>query len=105
MDAMAPTVRLVEREKVRAFFVINRGRSSGINNECAVALTSAYGLPAVSTHISHRLPIVDCSIEGLVLPELDAKPGSSVAKGQQEYKALWKWLTEQRSKKNGKVRQ
>lgn len=102
MDAMAPTVRLVEREGVRAFFVINRGRSSGINNECAVALTSAYGLPAASTHISHRLPIVDCSIEGRVLPEIEAKPGSSIDKGKLEYEALWSWLTAQRSRKHGK---
>lgn len=94
MDAMAPTVKLVRSSGNPAFFLVNRGRSKNINDECAVALTSAYGLPAVNTHISTRLPISDAAVEGLVLSELDGKD-TSITKGKEEFQALWKWLTKQ----------
>lgn len=91
MDAMAPTVKLARRSGKPAFFLVNRGRSKAINDECALALTSAYGLPAVNTHISARLPIPDAAQLGQVLPELVSKD-QSVAKGKEEFMALWKWL-------------
>jgi hypothetical protein len=94
MDAMAPTVKLVRQSGKPAFFLVNRGRSKGINDECALALTSAYGLPAANTHISHRLPISDAESDGLVLTELASKD-TSVTKGREEVLALWKWLTKQ----------
>jgi hypothetical protein len=73
---------------------VNKGRSKGINDECALALTSAYGLPAVNTHISHRLPIVDAGSEGLTLAELSGKD-TSIEKGRDEFRALWTWLIRQ----------
>lgn len=99
MDAMAPTVKLVRQSRKPAFFLVNRGRSKGINDECALALTSAYGLPAANTHISARLPIADAEREGLVLTELVSKD-TSVVKGRQEVLALWKWLTKQAAASN-----
>lgn len=102
MDAMGPTVKLVKSSGKQAFFLINRGRSKGINDECAVGLTSAYGLPAAHTHISTRLPIVDAGPEGLVLAELDPDgKDTSIAKGKDEFLALWKWLTKQAGQKHG----
>lgn len=96
MDAMAPTVKLIKNtgKAGAAFFLVNKGRSKGINDECAVALTSAYGLPAVNTHISHRLPIADAGSAGLTLAELDSKDGS-IEKGRAEFRALWTWLNKQ----------
>lgn len=96
MDAMGPTVKLAKKSGNPAFFVVNKGRSKGINDECAVGLASAYGLPATHTHISARLPIVDAGSVGRVLAELD--PGNhdgSITKGKAEFRALWKWLTKQ----------
>jgi chromosome partitioning protein len=98
MDAMGPTVKLVKTAQKAVFFLVNRGRSKGINDECALALASAYGLPAVNTHISMRLPIVDAGAEGLVLAELDPDDkDASIARGKEEFLALWRWLTKQRS--------
>jgi chromosome partitioning protein len=96
MDAMAPTVKLARRIGKPTFFVVNRGRSKAINDECALALTSAYGLPAVNTHISSRLPIPDAARLGQALPEFESKD-SSVTKGKEEFKALWKWLQKRRT--------
>lgn len=91
MDAMAPTVKLARRSGKPTFFLVNRGRSKAINDECALALTSAYGLPALNTHISTRLPIPDAAQLGQTLPEFVSKD-SSVAKGKEEFLALWTWL-------------
>jgi chromosome partitioning protein len=96
MDAMAPTVRLARQSGKPAFFIVNRGRSKAINDECALALTSAYGLPAVNTHISTRLPIPDAAALGQVLPEFISKD-QSVAKGKEEFSALWNWLQKQQA--------
>jgi chromosome partitioning protein len=96
MDAMEPTVRLARRGQKPAFFLVNRGRSSkAINDECALALTSGYGLPAISTHILQRMPIADAEQSGLALPEMDVRD-SSVEKGKEEFRALWQWLAKQR---------
>jgi chromosome partitioning protein len=97
MDAMAPTVKLIKNigKSGSSFFLVNKGRSKGINDECAVALTSAYGLPAANTHISHRLPIADASAEGLTLPELKGRD-TSIEKGRDEFRALWAWLNKQK---------
>jgi chromosome partitioning protein len=94
MDALASTVKLVRHLNKPAFFLINRGRSKGINDECALALTSAYGLPATNAHISHRLPIADAEQSGAALVESLSKD-SSVEKGKDEFRALWKWLKAQ----------
>lgn len=94
MDALAPTVKLVRGLKKPAFFIVNKGRSKGINDECAVALTSAYGLPAVNTHISLRAPIADGERDGITLAELTSKD-ASITKGKDEFRALWTWLTKQ----------
>lgn len=96
MDALASTVKLVRQVKRPAFFLVNRGRSKGINDDCALALTSAYGLPAVHTHISTRLPIADAEQSGTVLVELSSKD-QSVEKGKAEFQSLWLWLKKQRS--------
>jgi chromosome partitioning protein len=102
MDAMGPTVKLVKASGKNAFFVVNRGRSKGINDECAVSLTSAYGLPAVATHITNRAPIMDARPQGLVLAELDAEgKDASITKGKDEFFALWKWLTKQAEQRHG----
>lgn len=96
MDAMEPTVRLAKRLRKAAFFVVNKGRNSkAINDECALALTSGYGLPAVSTHILLRLPIADAAQTGTALPELASKD-PSVERGKEEFRALWQWLNRQR---------
>lgn len=97
MDALASTVKLVHSVQKPAFFIVNRGRSKGINDECALALTSAYGLPAVNTHISHRLPIADAETSGAALVELASKD-ASIEKGKAEFLALWQWLKKHRSK-------
>ncbi len=96
MDAMAPTVKLIRNagKAGATFFVVNKGRSKGINDDCALALTSAYGLPAVNTHISHRLKVADASNEGLTVAELDGRD-ASIEKGREEFRALWTWLTKQ----------
>lgn len=96
MDAMAPTVKLIKKagKSGTSFFLVNKGRSKGINDECALALTSAYGLPAVNTHISHRQPIADAGSGGLTLTELQGRD-SSIEKGRDELRALWTWLTKQ----------
>jgi len=97
MDAMEPTVRLAKRLRKPAFFVVNKGRSSkAINDECALSLTSGYGLPAVSTHILLRLPIADAAQDGNALPELASKD-PSVLRGQEEIRALWSWLSRHRA--------
>jgi len=97
MDALASTVKLVQQVHRPAFFLVNRGRSKGINDECALGLTSAYGLPAVNTHITHRLPIADAETSGTALVELDVKD-PSILRGKQEIRALWQWLKKQRAK-------
>lgn len=96
MDAMAPTVKLAKRSGKPTFFLVNRGRSKAINDECALALTSAYGLPAANTHISTRLPIPDAAQLGQMLPEFVSKD-TSVAKGKEEFVALWTWLQRQQA--------
>lgn len=100
LDALAPTVRLVRRAGVPAFFVVNRGRSPGINAECALALSSAYGLPAVSVAIANRLPIADGERTATALVEVKGGP-SSVTSGQKEFSALWAWIDKQRKGSDG----
>jgi hypothetical protein len=102
MDAMGPTVKLVKESRKPAFFLLNKGRSKGINDDCALKLTSAYGLPATHTHVSTRLPIVDAGPSGQVLAELD--PGNSdvsITKGKGEFRALWKWRAKQVEQTHG----
>jgi chromosome partitioning protein len=94
MEAMAPTAKLVRKVAKPAFFLINKGRSKGINDECALWLASNYGLPAVNTHISARIPISDLEPFGQVLPESTSKD-ESVAKGKKEFQALWAWVQKQ----------
>ena len=102
MDAMGPTAKLAKQSGKPTFFVVNKGRSKGINDECAVALTSAYGLPAVATHITSRAPIMDARPQGLVLAELDTEgKDASITKGKDEFFALWKWLTKHAEQKYG----
>src|SRR5438876_65057 len=95
MEALAATVRLVKQVRKPGFFVINRGnRSKAINDECALALTSAYGLPAVNTHVLQRQPIADGELLGMALPEMGLKD-LSADKGKDEFRALWSWLVMQ----------
>lgn len=94
MDALASTVKLVRSAGKPAFFLINRGRSKGINDECALGLSSAYGLPAVDTHISNRLPISDGETSGIALVELQSRD-PSIQRGKREFEALWRWLKKQ----------
>jgi chromosome partitioning protein len=96
MKGIEPTARLARRLGKPAFFVVNKGRTSrGMNDQCAVALTSLYGLPAAAAHITLRLPIGDCEDTGLTLPEVESRE-SSVQKGKDEFAALWRWLKTQR---------
>lgn len=100
MRGLAPTARLVRRLRKPGFFVINGGSSSKhINDACALALTSAYGLPAAATHITSRRVIGALEDTGLALPETDATD-SSTKNGQAEFRALWRWLTEQKDNTN-----
>jgi chromosome partitioning protein len=94
MDAMASTVKLARHAKKPAFFLVNRGRSKGINDDCALALTTAYGLPAVNTHISQRMPIADAERTGLTLLEITSREPSA-ENGKGEFRALWDWLKKQ----------
>ena len=94
MEALASTVKLAKQVRKPAFFIVNRGRSKGINDECALALTSGYGLPAVNTHISHRLPIADAERTGLTLLEVVSRE-PSVEKGKAEFRGLWEWIRKQ----------
>ena len=97
MEGLAPTARLVKRIGKPGFFVVNRGRNSkAINDACALALTSAYGLPAASAHILMRLPIGDAENDGLTILEVPPKKSEeSIAKGQAEFRALWRWVVAQ----------
>lgn len=96
MEGMAPTAKLARRIKKPAFFIVNKGRNSrALNDQAAVALTSAFGLPAVSTHVQMRWPIADAELLGLALPEIGSREASS-AKGIEEFKLLWQWLKQQR---------
>jgi chromosome partitioning protein len=93
--ATAPTVRLVKKLRRRAFFIVNGGSSSkAINDACALALTSKYGLPAAATHITDRKPIRYAEDRGEALPEL-ANPDATTARGADEFRALWRWLRAQ----------
>lgn len=95
MKGMRPTAKLVRRLGRPAFFVINKGRSSGaLNNACAVALSSVYGLPAAAAHIQLRMPIADIVDAGSTLPESVGRDPSTL-KGQDELRALWRWVGEQ----------
>lgn len=98
MSAMESTVLLAQRVRVPAYFVINRGsQSKSINDSCAVALASAYGLPATSTHITARIPITDAEAESSTLPEMPPS-SSSIRRGQEEFLALWEWLCQHEAK-------
>jgi chromosome partitioning protein len=93
MEAMTPTVKMVRRLQKPSWFLINQGRSKGINDDCALALTSAFGLPAVNAHISARMPIVDAAQKGLTVIDLPPKQGIDQAKA--EFTALWDWIERQ----------
>lgn len=98
MSAMESTVVLARRVQAPGYFVINRGsQSKSINDSCAVALASAYGLPATSTHITARIPITDAEAESTTLPELRTS-SSSIKRGQEEFLALWQWLCQHQAK-------
>lgn len=100
LDALASTVRLVKRVKKPAFFVLNRARSSkAINDACAVALSSAYGLPVVNAYISQRLVIGDLEEDGTALPELESQD-STTERGKEEFRTLWQWLVQQKEKRH-----
>jgi chromosome partitioning protein len=99
MEALASTVKLAQQAHKPAYFLVNRGRSKAINDDCLAALVSAYGLPATNAHVSARLPIVDAEAEGLALVELSAKD-PSIGKGQDEFRVLFDWLTKQKEKAN-----
>lgn len=94
MDAMAPSAELVKRSGKPGFFIINCGRSKAINDDCAVALSSNFGLPAVSVHIARRMPIADGEIDGTALPELTGR-AASITKGQEELASLFSWIDQQ----------
>ena len=96
MRGLAPTARLVKRLGKPGFFVVNRGSSGkAINDGCALALTSAYGLPAAAAHITSRTIIGALEDKGLALPEIDSVD-SSTERGKEEFRALWRWLEEQK---------
>lgn len=96
MEGMAPTAKLARRLQKPTFFIVNKGRNSrALNDQAAVALTSAFGLPAASTHVQMRWPIADAEMLGLALPEINHRDPSS-AKGVEEFKLLWHWLKQQR---------
>lgn len=97
MEGMAPTAKLVRRLARPAFFVVNKGRNSrALNDACALALTSVYGLPAAAAHVQLRVPMADVVDTGATLPEAVGRDPSTV-KGQEELRALWRWVGEQRS--------
>lgn len=99
MDGLASGVSAAKKAKKPAFFVINRGRSKGINDECLVGLTSAYGLPAINIHISDRKSAMDSEAKGQSLVENISKE-PAVAKSKAEFTALWTWLNKQMDKQN-----
>jgi hypothetical protein len=102
MDAMASNVKLARLARKPAFFIVNRGRSKGINDDCALALTTAYGLPAVNTHISQRMPIADAERTGLTLLEIASREPSA-ENGKGEFRALWEWLSKQNDQRLGSI--
>lgn len=92
----APTARLVKRLAKPGFFVVNLGSSSkAINDACAMALTSTYGLPAAAAHITDRKPVRYAENDGLALPEVP-NPDATTQRGASEFRALWRWLLTQK---------
>jgi chromosome partitioning protein len=98
MKAMTPTVTLVRKLQKPAWFLINKGRSKGINDDCALQLTSTFGLPAIHAHISHWTPVMDAALKGLTVVELpSSKKQAGVDHAKAEFTALWGWLERQLS--------
>jgi chromosome partitioning protein len=92
MDAMGPTATLARQVGRPSFFVVNKGRKGkAINNDCAVALTSKYGLPAAATHLELRVPVSDVVDQGATILEATSRDASTV-KAQEEFRALWRWV-------------
>ena len=95
MDGMAPTAKLAKRVGRPSFFVVNKGRNSrALNDACALALTSVYGLPAAAAHVQLRMPMIDVVDSGATLLESPGRDPSTL-KGQEELRALWRWVGEQ----------
>jgi len=95
MDVMGPTATLAKQIGRPSFFVVNKGRKGrAINNDCALALTSRYGLPAVATHVELRVPIADVVDTGATIFEAPSRDSSTV-KAQEEFRALWLWVQAQ----------
>ncbi len=78
-----------------AFFVVNRGRSKAINDDCLAALVSSYGLPATNAHIPMRMPIVGAGDAGLALSEVPSRD-PAIINAQEALEALWEWLQTQK---------
>jgi chromosome partitioning protein len=86
------TVKLVRQSGKRAFLLISKGSSSKAINDAAVTgLSSALGLPSVSSHIVLRTPTQTAEMSGETLLDLDSRE-TSVKNGQAEFRALWEWL-------------
>jgi len=95
MDSMASTVKLARIARKPAFFVVNRGRSKAINDDCLAALVNSYGLPATNAHIPMRMPIVDAGDAGLALSEVPSRD-PAIVNAQEALQALWQWLETQK---------
>lgn len=92
LEGVQPTSQLIKRLRAPGYFVINKGRQSkAINDDCALYLTSTYGLPAAAAHILLRVQVADVVDHGITLPEASMRD-SSALKGQEELRALWKWV-------------
>jgi hypothetical protein len=101
MEGSAPTARLVKQLGKPGFFVVTLGSSSkAINDACALALTSAYGLPAAAAHITDRKPVRYAENDGLALPEIE-NPDATTKRGADEFRALWRWLAAQMNQTAG----
>lgn len=94
LDALASTIRLVEREEVPAYIILNRARGPKINASVVDLIESNFSTPVCPVMINHRYAMADTFFNGLSIVE-DTSETQSVLNGQQEIKDLWKWLRKQ----------
>jgi chromosome partitioning protein len=104
LDALGPTVRLVQQVERPAFLLLNRGRGEKMNQDVVGMLEQTFELPVCPVTVMHRTAFADAFLEGASIAEMSgAVP--SVAKGKAEISALWQWLQtnlEPKAKNHGK---
>jgi chromosome partitioning protein len=104
LDALGPTVRLVQQVKRPAYLILNRGRGEKMNQDVVGMLEQNFELPVCPLTVMHRTAFADAFLEGASIAEMSGWV-PSVVKGKSEITGLWRWLKsnlEPRAKTNGK---